>query len=170
MTVAQTALEPTTRVKIVEPSTLSERLNNLFEQVSHRAYEIFERNGRVFGNDLEDWFKAECEILSPLDLQIKEKKDSLTAEAKVPGFSAEELEISLEPWRLTISGKKETKKEQKNDTTTFKENSEELLGVIDLPSEIDSAKATATLKNGTLIITLPKVATAAAIQSDVKVA
>lgn len=158
MSVTQTASVPT-QVKIVEPQTFGERLNKLTEQISRRAYEIFEENGKVFGRDLEDWFKAESEILPPLQLRIKEKEDSLTIEAETPGFSAKDLEVSLEPWRLTISGKKETKEEQKKGQTTYQEQStNELLRVIDLPSEIDSTRAIATLKNGLLEIKLPKAA------------
>ncbi len=158
MSVTQTASVPT-QVKIVEPQTLGERLNKLTEQISRRAYEIFEENGKVFGRDLEDWFKAESEILPPLQLRIKEKEDSLTIEAETPGFSAKDLEVSLEPCRLTISGKKDTKEEQKKGQTTYQEQStNELLRVIDLPSEIDSTRAIATLKNGLLEIKLPKAA------------
>ena len=156
VTATQKALEPS-QVRIVEPQSLVERLNKLSERISRRAYEIFEGNGKMFGHDLEDWFKAESEILQPFDLRIKEQNDSLTIEANVPGFSAKDLEVSLEPWRLTISGQKETKEEQKRDKATYQEqSSEQLLRVIDLPSEIDGAKAKATLKNGLLEINIPK--------------
>ena len=154
----QTALEAT-QVKIVEPRALLDRFNKLSEQISRRAYEIFEKRGKTFGHDLEDWFEAESEILPPLQLRIKETDDALAIEAETPEFSAKDLEVSLEPWRLTISGKKESKEEQKKGETIYQEQrTNELLRVIDLPSEIDSAKATATLKNGLLEIKLPKVA------------
>jgi HSP20 family protein len=161
MAMTQTALEPT-KVKIVEPHALLERLNKLSEQISRRAYEIFQKRGKTFGHDLEDWFEAESEILPPLQLRIKETNDALAVEAETPEFSARELEVSLEPWRLTISGKKEAREEQKRGETTYQEQrTDELLRVIDLPAEIDSTKATATLKNGLLEIKLPKVAKAA---------
>lgn len=169
-TATQTALEPS-QVKIVEPQTLVERLNKLSDRISRRAYEIFEANGKMFGHDLEDWFNAESEILQPFDLRINEKDDSLTIEANVPGFSAKDLEVSLDPWRLTISGQKETKEEQKKDKATYQEHSsEQLLRVIDLPSEIDGAKARATLKNGRSEINIPKASKAATARVEVKAA
>ena len=162
VTAIRKALEPS-QVRIVEPQSLLERLNKLSERISGRAYDIFEGNGKMFGHDLEDWFKAESEILQPFDLRIKEQNDSLTIEANVPGFSAKDLEVSLEPWRLTISGQKETKEEQTKDKATYQEqSSEQLLRVIDLPSEIDGAKAKATLKNGLLEINIPKASKAGA--------
>jgi HSP20 family protein len=168
MTVTQMALGPN-QVKIVEPVRLLERFNKLSEQISRRAYEIFEGNGKTFGHDLEDWFKAESEILHPVHIRMAEKDDVLTVEAEVAGFSAKDLEVSVEPWRLTIRGKKETKQEQKEGKTIYQEQcSNELLRLIDLPSEIASAKATATLKNGLLEINLPKVARAATTRVDIK--
>ena len=35
------------------------------ERVSSRAYELYERRGADHGCDLEDWAKAENEVLSP---------------------------------------------------------------------------------------------------------
>jgi len=159
-TATQTALEAT-QVRIVEPRTLLERFNKLSDQISRRAYEIFEGRGKTFGQDLEDWFKAESEILHPVQFRMAETNDAVTVEAEVPGFSAEDLEVSLDPWRLTISGKKETKEEQK-------QCSKQLLRVVDLPSEIDSTKGTATLKNGILEINIPKIAKTAAARVEVK--
>ena len=168
MAVTQTALEPT-KVKIVEQETMVERIHKLSEQISRRAYEIFEGNGRVFGHDLEDWLQAESEILPPFRLQINETSDALAIEADTPGFSAKDMEVSLEPWRLTISGKKETKEVQKQGKTTYEQQtSDQLFRVIDLPSEIDSAKASATLKGGVLHIDLPKAAKAVTKRIDVK--
>ena len=165
----QTAQEPT-QVKIVEQQTMLERFNKLSEQISRRAYEIFERNGNLFGHDLENWFKAESEILHPVHLHVTEKDDAITVHAEVPGFSAKDLEVSLEAGRLTISGKKETKEEQKKGKTIYQEQrSEQLMRVIDLRAEIDSAKAAATLKNGVLEITIPKVAKAAPTTNRIEV-
>jgi len=95
----------------------------------------------------------------------------LIVEAEVPGFEAKDLEVSFEGNRLTISGKKETKEEQKKGTTLYQEQcSNQLLRVIDLPSEVESAKATATLKNGLLEISVPKAAKATAARVEVKAA
>ena len=92
---------------------------------------------------------------------MAETDDAVTVEADVPGFGAKNLQVSLEPWRLTISGTKETKEEHE-------QFSEQLLRVIDLPSEIDSARATATLKNGILEIKIPKIGKAATARVEVK--
>jgi HSP20 family protein len=134
-----------------------ERFNTLSEQIARRAYAIFEGNGNLCGHDLENWFKAESEILHPVHLRVAEKDSGVTVEAEVPGFTPKELEVSLDGTRLTISGKKETKKEQEQGKTIYQEQcSQQIMRVIDLPVEVDGAKAAATLKNGVLEITIPK--------------
>ena len=65
----------------------------------------------------------------------------------MPDFEAEDLQINVEPRRLTISGKKETKEEQKKGKAVYQEQcSNEILRVIDLPAEVVASKASATLK------------------------
>jgi len=50
------------------------------ESVSFRAYEIYQSRGADHGRDLEDWAKAENEVLSPL-IEHKLKLSRKTPEA-----------------------------------------------------------------------------------------
>lgn len=34
-------------------------LENFYEEVAKVAYDLYEKRGRVHGQDMEDWFKAE---------------------------------------------------------------------------------------------------------------
>jgi HSP20 family protein len=123
----------------------------------------------MFGRDLDDWFRAETDLLHPIHLEINETDDTLTAHAEVPGFEAKELEVSVEPQRITISGKKESTEEKKTGKTVYKEQcSNEILRVVDLPVEIEAAKATATLKDGVLELRMPKTAQAKSTRVEVK--
>ncbi len=134
-------------------------MNRLYESIARRAFEIFESDGGIFGRDLHHWFRAEAELLHPVHVHIAESGDALTVQAEVPGFSANELQISLEPRRVTISGKRETTAEHKQRKTIYNEQcSNEILRVIELPEEVDPSKTTATLKNGVLEFNMPKVA------------
>ncbi len=143
-------------VKLVAPEQLADRMNRIRESVARRAYEIFENDG-LFGRDLENWLAAEAELLQPLQVNISESGDALVAQAQVPGFSPEDLQVSLEPGRLTITGKKESPSEQNKEKDGYQEySSKELFQSVDLPEEVDASKSTATLKNGTLILQMPK--------------
>lgn len=111
--------------------------------------------------DLENWFRAESELLHPVFVNIAESDNSLEIKAEVPGFTDKELEIGVEPHRLTIAGKRETKKEEKRGKTVYAEScSDQIFRAVDLPVEVEAEKATAILKHGVLEITLPKVAKA----------
>ena len=159
-------------LKLVEPETLFERINQIHDKIARRAFEIFESDGGLFGHDLEHWFKAEAELLHPIHTRITESDKALTVKAEVPGFNARELEVSLEPRRLTISGKKETSKEDKRkEKTVYQEQcSSEILRIIDLPAEVDAAKTTAILNNGVLELTLPRAAQTISARVEVKAA
>ncbi|MEJ2007938.1 MAG: Hsp20/alpha crystallin family protein [Acidobacteriota bacterium] len=91
---------------------------------------------------------------------------------EVPGFKAEELEVSVEPYRLTITGKREAKKEEhkKGKTVYSERRAENLMRVIELPVEVDTAKVSATLKDGLLEFAMPKAVPARKIAIEKKAA
>ena len=155
----------------VKYASVFDQIEDLFNALSRRAYEIFEGNGRAFGRDLEDWFQAEREVLHPVHVTIEESDDSLAVKAEVPGFSEKELEINLEPRRLTITGKREAKKEEKKGKTVYAERCcDQILRIVDLPADVETERVSATLKNGILEFTLPKVAKAHTIRIHPKAA
>jgi len=169
-TAVQRAQEPTT-LKPAKFESLLDRVNEVFNDISKRAFEIFDGNGRVFGRELDDWLKAEREFLHPIHIQLAESGESLEVQAEVPGFSEKELEVSAEPRRLTISGKRKTSKEEKKGKTVYSETgSDQILRVVDLPVEIETDKVTAALKNGVLELTMPKAAKARSIRIQPKAA
>ena len=162
---------PTTSLKLVEPKVLLEQINQVYDSIARRAFELFENDGGIVGRDLDHWFKAEEELLHPVHANIQESADALTIQAEVPGFSADDLEVSLEPWRLTISGKKSSREERKEGKTIYHERcSNEILRVINLPAEVNTANASATLKNGILKLTMSKATQAKGTQAAVKTA
>src|SRR5208337_3540061 len=83
---------------------IPERIREIYDSVEHRAYAIFESNGRLPGRDLEDWLQAESELVHRIHLDIAESDNEMSARAEVPGFKASEIEVSVEPRRLIIVG------------------------------------------------------------------
>jgi len=157
-------------MKLLPSSDLGDRIQDLFNSITRRAFEIFDGRGRADGHDLEDWLRAESELLHPVHLDIAESDDALSVHAEVPGFSAKELEVSVEPHRLTISGKRETREERRTKKTIYTEQqcSSQIFRAIDLPAEVDSSKVAATLKDGVLELVMPKAAKAQKIRVEEK--
>jgi len=166
----QMALAPIS-VNAVAPKDLIERFERVYEEIANRAFSLFENDGRIFGHDLDNWFKAEAELLHPVHVNVTEAESAVTIQAEVPGFEAKDLEVTLEPQRLIISGRRETKEESAKGKTIYKEQcSNEILRSVALPFDVDASKATATLKNGVLELQAPKSAKVTTTQVEVKVA
>ncbi len=98
--------------------------------------------------------------------------ENLEVRAEVPGFNEKEIEISIEPRRLTITGKRETEKKEEKKGKTFTRNCARTRSCelwiclrVSMPR-----KATATLKNGVLRLTMPKAARAKTIEIKPKAA
>jgi len=128
---------------------LFEYMTSIHDNIARRAFEIFQDEGRIQGNDLNHWFKAEAEVLHPVSVDMFESDDMLTIEAELPGFSATDLKVNLEPERLVIHGKREYMKGENKTKKVHEElRTDEVLRIIDLPVEVLPAKGEATLKNG----------------------
>lgn len=157
---AATAMQPaktSVPVRQAETENVFDRIQQTYDSIAQRAFEIFDNNGRWRGRELNDWLQAESELLHPVHLELEESDDNLTVRAEVPGFSAKELEINVGPHKLTITAKHEAQEESKKSKTVYSERcAKEILRVVDLPAEIDSSKVTATLKDGILSLELPK--------------
>ncbi|SRR5579871_194485 len=146
-------------IAIKSANNLSERIDKVFDAIAKRAYEMFDSKGRRFGHEVDDWLKAEMELVHPVHVEINESGENLEMKAEVPGFSEKELEISVEPQRLTIIGQRECNKEEKKGKTLYSEACcNQVLKVVELPMAINTEKVTATLKNGILELTMPKAA------------
>jgi HSP20 family protein len=135
-------------------------MKETFDAVARRAFEIFDGNGRRFGHELEDWLQAEAELLHPTHLDISESDKTLTVRAEVPGFREKDIEVSVEPRRVTISGRRESAVEEKKGKTVYSEHcANQFFRAAELPAEVDttSSAVKATYDQGVLTITLPKV-------------
>src|ERR1700687_5545222 len=152
-TAVRRAEEPISAIKNI---TLFDQIQNTLDAIARRAYELFESDGRTFGRELENWFQAEKELLHPVPVNITESDESFEVKAEVPGFNEKEIEIGVEPRRVTITGKRETKKEETKGKTVCTESCpDQILRVVDLPAEVETDRVTATLKNGVLELALP---------------
>ena len=153
-----TAMEHAKEAVVVKQTpSIFDRIEHVRDSIARRAFEIFEGKGRWPGRELDDWLRAESEFIHPMHLEITESDNHLNVRAEVPGFNANELEINIEPRRLTITGKHEAKDETKKGKTLYSELcASEILRVVDLPAEVDTSDVSATLKDGMLSMKMAK--------------
>lgn len=128
--------------------------------IAQRAFEPF----RLM-RDLMRWdpfqeirpiWTAEVEAFAPA-FDVKETKEALVFKADLPGIKEEDLEVSATGNRLSISGKREAEKEEKDETYyTYERNYGSFTRGFTLPEYADVAHVKAELKNGELTIVVPK--------------
>jgi len=102
-------------------------------------------------------------------LNVWEVGDNLYAEAELPGVKQEDLDISVAGGELTIKGRRQFAAEE---GTTFHRRERaagEFTRVLRLPVEVDSQRVEASLKDGVLLLTLPKHEAAKPRKIEVKI-
>ena len=89
--------------------------------------------------------------------EVKETKDAYVFKADLPGIAEKDVEVTLTGNRLTVSGKRESRKEDKGETFYACERSfGSFMRAFTLPEGIDGEHIRAELKDGVLTIVVPK--------------
>lgn len=90
-------------------------------------------------------------------LDVVDRDNDILVRAEIPGIDKKDLDISLTDNLLTIKGQSSSeKKEEKGDYHRREISRSSFARSVTLPGSVDSSKANATLKDGILEITLPK--------------
>lgn len=110
---------------------------------------------RFWDND----FFSNCWEADMPAVNVKENRKSFKVDISVPGFDKEDIHIDVNQNILTISGKKEMNKEEKDeDDRILREefSSSSFSRSFTLPEDIDTEAIEANQKDGVLRITLPR--------------
>ena len=140
---------------LIHSAGLSAEARQMLDAVARRAYEIFESKGRIGGRDLENWFEAESQLFGRSPIDVKETADGVTVLADVRHFSPRDLEVDLEPRRVTIIGKHQSQSGQPGGGSSAQATNL-LLRRLEMPMEIDTTNATASLNRGVLQLDVKK--------------
>jgi HSP20 family protein len=139
-------------LKIEKRDSLWEELDKIREHVTKRAYDLFIENGGQFGRDLDDWLKAEQELIWKPAIDLAEENDEFVLKIAIPGVDPKALDIEVTPDDLLV--KAETRSEQKdNDGLHICElNKGNLFRAIRFPKRIVPDRVKTEFKNGLLTI------------------
>jgi len=151
---------PATLLQPQDPDKLRWEMQPVQLAIARRAFELFEQRNREHGHDWEDWFQAESELLRPVSVATAEDGDRLSLRVNVFGFGEDELSVSIEPRRVVILGKKEvvTTETEGEKIEYLDWYPDQILRVIDLPTDVDPDGAVVELQTGLLKFELPKAA------------
>lgn len=148
-------------------------VEEFFDMIARRPFELLEKRPLFFGRDLEQLLRTEPELTRPILLKLYETEENLIVRAEVPGFTEKELNIVCEPWRVVITGKKEVREEgkaEKKEEVPYYAEKTEIYKSVKLPVEIKPEHVKANLKNGMLELTLPKAEVVKKVKVEVRAA
>lgn len=102
----------------------------------------------------EDWLESEGQ----LTIDVYQTPQDIIIKSAVAGVKQEDLDISIVGDMITVKGKREQEESVKTDDYFYQECYwGKFSRSVILPSEVDSDRISAILKNGILTIKLPKI-------------
>lgn len=134
-----------------------DKLATITRDTASRAYDYFVDRGARFGNELEDWMRAEMETLRAAPVKITESKDVIKVAIAAPGFKPNEIEMSIHGRSLIVSGETSSEEDVDDHDTVYSEwRSDRFLRQLELPCEVLTENLQAVLEDGVLKLTLTK--------------
>lgn len=129
-----------------------------FDAVQRRAFDLFEKRGGELGHDLEDWLKAERELMGWPAAELAEKDGGYQMEITLPGFTPKDVEVTATSNEVIVhAATHEEKKTEKENVLWTEFGSNDVYRRFGLPNPIDIEKVSANLEDGVLRILAPKV-------------
>ncbi len=93
-----------------------------------------------------------------LAIDVYETEDDIVVQSTIGGIKAEDLDIAIEDDMVTIRGARENKTEKAGKKYFYQECYwGAFMRKVILPEEVDAGKAKATIKEGILTLTIPKI-------------
>jgi len=112
---------------------------------------------RIFNEDATEIDDNEVDYEGQLALDAYQTADNVIIKAPLAGVKPEDINVAMSDNVITIKGQRKEEHEVKKDDYLLQECFwGSFSRSLELPSECDLEKAQATLKNGILIITMPK--------------
>jgi len=146
-------------VQLLAADILLNRKTEIDVMIARRAFELFEGRGGGHGHDVDDWITAELELLRPHRHDLKESTKAVVFHAELPcSFAPDQLNVSVEPGHLIVSGERELEVTCVGGVPTHVEKrTQRIFRMEELPVDVNPSGTTATLKGELLEIMMPKV-------------
>lgn len=143
-------------------SSVQGTIDRLREQIAVRAHQLAVERGYGPGQELDDWLRAESQLVWKPEMHLEEHPHTLVVKFRVPGIRREDIQVWIDRGSLVLLGEAQPE-ERAEDVRVH--GSEFRYGHIyrqlELPTLVEPEKGKARLDDGVLTITLPKAASAA---------
>jgi HSP20 family molecular chaperone IbpA len=125
-------------------------LDEFNDLVSRRAYQLFDQDGRIHGNDLAHWLDAENELATLAD--VRESADSLSADVRLPEVSVGGVMVYATEDRALVYAEPSAV----GNSDAHYEGKQAIYYMIRWPEIVDPASCRAELRDRNLTITVRK--------------
>jgi HSP20 family protein len=142
------------------PQMLLEHVEAITDSIRKRAFNIFQNRNGENDFDLDDWLQAERDVVWSPASELVDHEKEFRARIALPGFDANDIQVSAMPDALVIQADATHTHEGKSGDVCFCEFSEKkLFRRLQLPASVDVDKVTASVDKGILEVTAPKATT-----------
>ena len=153
-TVTETKTESTT-----EPDQARHGPLSAVPRMQHEMERLFDdfmsKNWvRHWRDEWPNWHTAFGNGLPRVDIVDRDKE--VVVRAELPGFKADEIDVSISDNLLTIKGSSRQEKEEDGEYHRKEISTSFLTRTVALPADVDGDKAKAKLEDGVLEVTAPK--------------
>ncbi len=139
------------------PQILLQHMEATLDSIRQHAFNLFQSRNGATGSDLEDWLRAERDVVWSPASELVDNEKEFNARIAVPGFEAKDIQVSAMPDALIVQADATHTHEGKSGNVCFCEFSgKKLFRRLPLPESIDVDKVTASLDKGILEVTAPK--------------
>ncbi len=130
--------QETMAVRVAE--TIVDEIDDMYDLITERAYEIFRQRGGTATLDLEDWLTAERELLFKPEVVVEENDRRITVRVHLGKIRPMDIQLLLTPDAMVIQGE-------------HRPASKKVFRTVQFPRRIDVGKADVKCENGCLVLT-----------------
>jgi len=117
-----------------------DEIEDMYDQITRRAYEIFLDRGGIGTLDLEDWLMAEQQRLFKPAVHVEETACLITVTVRIGDVCPQDVQVVVTPDAMLI---------QADSSIAAKK----IFRTVEFPRRIDVTKAEARLADGCLVLT-----------------
>lgn len=141
-------------VIVHKAETIFRELDELRDNISHRAYDLFRKRGEAWGGPLADWLNAENQLVWRPAIELRRKNSQLEVLVATPGVEPKDLDVEITPEDLLIKADVHHEHTaEEGDVRVCEFNGGRLFRSIHLPDRIDPDSVKADYRHGMLRLT-----------------
>jgi HSP20 family molecular chaperone IbpA len=133
-----------------------EEIEKRLEGVRQRAFDLFQKRGCEIGHAVEDWLKAEHEVMGWPAAEMTEMDGKYKVGLTLPGFDAKQVQVTATPSEIIVHAQYKPEKKEEGKVLWSEFGTNDVYRCFETPQPIDVDKIHATLDKGMLHVTAAK--------------